>query len=188
MRGPSRPRRAVLSSQVIALAVLANLAVLLWCVAIPQTWRTISHAGADAVTATVVWCPPEIVRSEPCRARFTHHGQDQVRPLGRPGLFGVEPGDVVHVAHVAQDPATELTMTGWRAVLDSALLLSLALLVTRYGLRRWRRWRPAVDHAQRHTAGDASAAGPQVPASPASPPFSHTRAPQARGRRSHPAA
>ena len=56
------------------------------------------------------------------------------RPLAHPGLFALSPGDVVPV----RLEAGTATLTGWRPLLDSALLLGLSLAFTASSLGRWR--------------------------------------------------
>lgn len=121
----------------LAVAVLAALTVLLWLVAVPAVHHALTRvAAADSVTAQVVECPQERVLAPPCQVSFVQQGTTVTRDLTQGTLFGPEPGEWIDVH--APDDGT-VTIGGWRAFAEPALLLFLAVAHTSFTLRRWTR-------------------------------------------------
>lgn len=111
----------------LALAVVGALTAALWLAAATSAVGAATRFGAvHGADGRVVSCSDGVVRS--CTVSVPDEvGVPQPRPLSRPGLLGVAPGDVVPVW---VDDAGRVSVGGWRPWFDAALLTALALAAT----------------------------------------------------------
>lgn len=126
-----------LSFKVVALALTATLALLLWQFAIPAIGYGASVVGADRTAQAVVeQCARGIGVDDGCVVRVTEAGSARSATLEHPGLFALGSGDRVDVA-LFDDGSVGLA--GWPPLADAGLLTLLALAVTGYTIGWWRR-------------------------------------------------
>lgn len=134
---PSRDRgrfvTETLGFAAFALAASAGLALALWLFAVPAVIGAATSFGAVYTTqGRVVACSTDVV-GPPCSVEYTDPaGQVVTRPLERAGLVGVTTNERVALG-VTSDGSVHVA--GWRPWVDAALLVALALALTRWSVR-----------------------------------------------------
>lgn len=126
-----------LTFKVVALALTATLALLLWQFAIAAIGYGASVVAADRTAPAVVeQCSRGIGVDDGCTVRVTDGAGARSVPLEHPGLFALGAGDRVDVA-LFDDGS--VGMAGWQPLADAGLLALLAVAVTTYAIGWWRR-------------------------------------------------
>lgn len=141
------------------LVVVGALALALWVAALGQAFGAATGFGAVThARAQVVSCPQGVL-VDPCHVRYVDAtGAGVEATLARPGLIGVRRGDAVPVGI---DDRGRVHVGGWRPWVDAAILLALALALTRGALGWFGR---VLAHGDRpYTPGPADLAGLDSP-------------------------
>lgn len=150
-----RPERTrvleTLGFKVVALVLTSTLAILLWQFAIASIGygASVVQAADRSTQAVIQECPRGLGVPDSCTVRLTGTGWSQVSELSHPGLFALNPGDVVTVTR--HDDGS-VGMAGWQPLADAGLLALLAIAVTGYAIGWWRR---VLEHSNpRYDGGD----------------------------------